>query len=142
MFGYNVLSDLKNGELVIPIKKDGDFIICLNSNGEEIKVVFNEFDFDKTPDERLIVVLDSSDDISSEEESSNEEIIENSNEEESSNEEIIENSEESSNEEIEIITKKYKNNFIEDNNEKIRILRRYGFSYNKISDVNIWEDEI
>ena len=139
MFGYNVLSDLKNGELVTPIKKDGDFIICLNSNGEEIKVVFNEFDFDKTPDERLIVVLDSSDDISSEKESSNEEIIENS--EESSNEEIIESSDENS-EETEIITKKYKNNFIEDNDEKIRILRKYGFSYNKISDVNIWKDEI
>ena len=127
MFGYNVLSDLKNGELVTPIKKDGDFIICLNSNGEEIKVVFSEFDFDKTPDERLIVVLDSSDDISSEEESSNEEIIESSDE---------------NSEETEIVTKKYKNNFIEDNDEKIRILRRYGFSYNKISDVNIWEDEI
>ena len=138
MFGYNVLSDLKNGELVTPIKKDGDFIICLNSNGEEIKVAFSEFDFDKTPDERLIVVLDSSDDISFKEESSNEEIIESSDEEESSNEEIIE----SSDEETEIITKKYKNNFIEDNDEKIRILRKYGFSYNKISDVNIWKDEI
>lgn len=73
MFAYNELSDLINGELVTPLRKDGENIICLNSNGEEIVYSFDDFDFDKTLEERSFIVEDSNDD-SSEENTSIEEI--------------------------------------------------------------------
>lgn len=53
MFAYNELSDLITGELVTPIKKNGDKIICLNSNYEEVEYSFEDFDFDKTVEERV-----------------------------------------------------------------------------------------
>jgi len=56
MFAYNELSDLLNGELVTPIKKDGENIICLNSKGEEVIYSFEDFDFDKTVEERSFIV--------------------------------------------------------------------------------------
>ena len=73
MFAYNELSDLINGELVTPLRKDGENIICLNSNGEEVVYSFDDFDFDKTLEERSFIVEDSNDD-SSEENTSPEEI--------------------------------------------------------------------
>ena len=73
MFAYNELSDLINGELVTPLRKDGENIICLNSNGEEVVYSFDDFDFDKTLEERSFIVEDSNDD-SSEENTSTEEI--------------------------------------------------------------------
>ena len=66
MFAYNELSDLINGELVTPLRKDGENIICLNSNGEEIVYSFDDFDFDKTLEERSFIVEDSNDDSSEE----------------------------------------------------------------------------
>jgi len=54
MFEYNVLSDLLNGELVVPLKRVEDNIICLK-NGEEISIPFDEFDFDKTIEERTAI---------------------------------------------------------------------------------------
>ena len=53
MFKYNELSDLKTGELVKPIQLDGEYIICLNEEGSEKRYSFDDFDFDKTPEERL-----------------------------------------------------------------------------------------
>ena len=72
MFAYNELSDLINGELVTPLRKDGENIICLNSNGEEVVYSFDDFDFDKTLEERSFIVEDSNDD-SLEEDTSSEE---------------------------------------------------------------------
>ena len=66
MFAYNELSDLINGELVTPLRKDGENIICLNSNGEEVIYSFDDFDFDKTLEERSFIVEDSNDDSSEE----------------------------------------------------------------------------
>lgn len=66
MFAYNELSDLINGELVTPLRKDGENIICLNSNGEEVVYSFDDFDFDKTLEERSFIVEDSNDDSSEE----------------------------------------------------------------------------
>ena len=77
MFAYNELSDLINGELTTPLRKDGENIICLNSNGEEVIYSFDDFDFDKTLEERSFIVEDSNDDSSddsSEETTSIEEI--------------------------------------------------------------------
>jgi hypothetical protein len=56
MFAYNEFSDLLTGELVIPLKKENGKIICLDSNGKEIIKDFEEFDFDKTVEERSFVV--------------------------------------------------------------------------------------
>ena len=64
MFAYNELSDLINGELTTPLRKDGENIICLNSNGEEVIYSFDDFDFDKTLEERSFIVEDSNDDSS------------------------------------------------------------------------------
>ena len=66
MFAYNELSDLINGELVTPLKKNGENIICINSNGEEVVYSFDDFDFDKTLEERSFIVEDSNDDSSEE----------------------------------------------------------------------------
>jgi hypothetical protein len=66
MFAYNELSDLINGELVTPLRKDGENITCLNSNGEEVVYSFDDFDFDKTLEERSFIVEDSNDDSSEE----------------------------------------------------------------------------
>lgn len=66
MFAYNELSDLINGELVTPLRKDGENIICINSNGEEVVYSFDDFDFDKALEERSFIVEDSNDDSSDE----------------------------------------------------------------------------
>ena len=47
MFKYNELSDLKNGELVIPIKREGTKVLCINQKGEEAYYSFKDFDVDK-----------------------------------------------------------------------------------------------
>ena len=67
MFAYNELSDLLTGELVIPIKKMGENIVCLNLNKEEEIYNFNDFDFDKTIEERSFIIEDDSSDNTSSE---------------------------------------------------------------------------
>ena len=61
MFKYNELSDLLNGELIVPIKKEGDKILCLK-DGKEVTYSFDDFDFDKTIEERNFIVVDDSSD--------------------------------------------------------------------------------
>lgn len=53
MFKYNELSDLLDGTLVKPLSKmeDGS-ICCIDSNGNECFYEFDDFDFDKTVEER------------------------------------------------------------------------------------------
>ena len=58
MFAYNELSDLLNGDLVTPLKKEGDNIICLTKDGKEAVFSFEDFDFDKTIEERNFIVKD------------------------------------------------------------------------------------
>ena len=58
MFKYNELSDLLTGELVKPIKFKNDKIVCLNENLEIVEYDFEDFDFDKTPEERMFIVDD------------------------------------------------------------------------------------
>ena len=58
MFAYNELSDLTNGDLVTPLKKVGDDIICLTKDGKEAAYSFEDFDFDKTIEERNFIVED------------------------------------------------------------------------------------
>ena len=61
MFKYNELSDLLNGELVEKKKKKGDKILCLK-DGKEVTYSFDDFDFDKTIEERNFIVVDDSSD--------------------------------------------------------------------------------
>lgn len=53
MFKYNELSDLLDGTLVTPLsKEDNGSIRCLDSEGNECFYEFDDFDFDKLPEER------------------------------------------------------------------------------------------
>lgn len=67
MFAYNELSDLLSGELVVPLKKEGENIICLNKNHQEVIYTFDDFDFDKTIEERSFIIEDDSSDSSDDE---------------------------------------------------------------------------
>lgn len=55
MFKYNELSDLLNGSLVTPLSKTDDGLIrCIDSEGNECFYEFDDFDFDKLPEDRVI----------------------------------------------------------------------------------------
>lgn len=57
MFQFNVKSDLKDGRLVTPISAtENDTVICLDEDGNEIELEFDDFDFDKTEEERYFIV--------------------------------------------------------------------------------------
>ena len=49
MFKFNELSDLANGELVTPVKKIPEGVLCIDKNGDQIVCTLEDFDFDKTP---------------------------------------------------------------------------------------------
>lgn len=125
MFGYNILSDLKNGELVTPIRMENGVIVCLTQNGEEIECSFEDFDFEKTEEERLIEV-----DNSEVEEETKEEVVE------EKEIESFENKEENKVEKLE--------EFITDEDEKIKILELFNFKYNKhkLNKVNILKSSV
>lgn len=53
MFKYNELSDLLDGTLVTPLsKEDNGSIRCLDGEENECFYEFDDFDFDKLPEER------------------------------------------------------------------------------------------
>jgi hypothetical protein len=55
MFKYNELSDLLNGSLVTPLSKTDDGLIrCIDNDGNECFYEFEDFDFDKLPEDRVI----------------------------------------------------------------------------------------
>lgn len=57
MFKYNELSDLIDGSLVTPLsKEDNGTILCLDSTGSKVYYSFDDFDFDKTINERKTTV--------------------------------------------------------------------------------------
>ena len=58
MFKYNELSDLLDGSLVTPLSKTDDGLIrCIDSEGNECYYEFNDFDFDKLPEDRVVEEL-------------------------------------------------------------------------------------
>lgn len=53
MFKWNELSDLLDGTLVTPLSKtDSGNILCLNEDGTQSEYSYDDFDFEKTIDER------------------------------------------------------------------------------------------
>ena len=58
MFKYNTLSDLKDGTLTTPLRKDGVYIICQDEDGSESKHLIGDFDFAKKVEERDFVLSD------------------------------------------------------------------------------------
>jgi hypothetical protein len=56
MFKYNSLSDLKDGTLVIPLRKEGSDIICQTENGIIVSKLITDFDFIKKPEEREFIL--------------------------------------------------------------------------------------
>lgn len=54
MFKYNELSDLLNGSLVTPLSKTDDGLIrCIDNEGNECFYEFEDFDFNKLPEDRI-----------------------------------------------------------------------------------------
>lgn len=127
MFGYNILSDLKNGELVTPIRMENGVIVCLTQNGEEIECSFEDFDFEKTEEERLIEV----DSNEIEKEPIVEKLVEEI--------KLVEKKEEANEEQVEKLEK-----FVIDEEEKIKILEFFNFKYdsNKLNKINILKSNI
>lgn len=127
MFGYNILSDLKNGQLVTPIRMENGIIVCLTQNGEEIECSFEDFDFEKTEEERLIEI-DSN-------EIEKKPIVEKLEEEIK----LVEKKEEANEEQVEKLEK-----FVIDEEEKIKILDFFNFKYdnNKLNKINILKSNI
>lgn len=56
MFKYNSLSDLKDGTLTTPLRKEGEYIICQNENGIIVNKLISDFDFAKKPEEREFIL--------------------------------------------------------------------------------------
>lgn len=56
MFKYNSLSDLKDGTLVVPLRKEGSDIICQTENGIIVSKLITDFDFIKKPEEREFIL--------------------------------------------------------------------------------------
>lgn len=54
MFKYNELSDLLNGDLVTPLKKENGQILCVDKNGDSVYYNYEDFDFDKLPQDRIL----------------------------------------------------------------------------------------
>ena len=144
MFKYNELSDLKNGKLVTPIRcTDDDTIICIDEFGMEVELDFNDFDFDKTIDERLFIVDDGDDseEIITEPEPEEEILQDNSYEDviqEPEPEEIIKPlpDEEVLNE------KNSASGWIEEPSKKLEILNMFGYDYKDLKKINIWKDTV
>lgn len=119
MFGYNILSDLKNGQLVTPIRMENGIIVCLTQNGEEIECSFEDFDFERTEEERLIEV-------------------------DNSENEKVEVGEKPVEEKVEKEPAKKLEEFVTDEDEKNRILKLFNFKYdnNKLNKINILKSNI
>lgn len=132
MFKYNELSDLKDGTLVTPLSQneEDDTILCLNQDGEKVYLSFDDFDFDKTVEERVFIVQDP---VDSNDDSETEETVENS--EEIAIEETTEASDETTTEEV-----VEKSGWVEDPSEKIKALT--GISYTSLKKVLVWKDVI
>ena len=150
MFKYNELSDLLTGELVTPLRMDeNDNIICLNKNNEEIVYTFDDFDFDKTPEERVFIVDDTTNEEPKENQTTTEPSEPENNNEETANPETSET--ENNNEEItepvqeepkpeEPIQKK--SGWIEDENEKAELLSIFGYNISSLKKINIYRDTV
>lgn len=161
MFKYNELSDLLTGELVTPLRMDeNDNIICLNKNNEEVIYTFDDFDFDKTPEERIFIVDDTTNEEPEPEPETPKEPIEpqtpdeptTPEENQNNNEPIIEPSEPTTPEQEPITepeptepedkpTQK-KSGWIEDENEKAELLSAFGYSISSLSKINIYRDTV
>ena len=166
MFKYNELSDLLTGELVTPLRMDeNDNIVCLNKNSEEVIYTFDDFDFDKTPEERIFIVDDTSNEESEENQTTTEpsepedsdkettepETSETENNNEETNPEQIPEEPQNDEEEItepvqeepkpeEPIQKK--SGWIEDENEKAELLFSLGYNISSLKKINIYRDTV
>ena len=56
MFKYNSISDLKDGTLTTPLRKEGEYIVCQNENGIIVNKLISDFDFAKKPEEREFIL--------------------------------------------------------------------------------------
>ena len=144
---------------------ENDNIICLNKNNEEIVYTFDDFDFDKTPEERIFIVDDTSNEEleenqtttepseseDSDKETTEPEISESENNNEETNPEQIPEEPQNDKEEItepiqeepkpeEPVQKK--SGWIEDENEKAELLFSLGYNISSLKKINIYRDTV
>jgi len=151
MFKYNELSDLLTGELVTPLRMDeDDNIICLNKNNEEVIYTFDDFDFDKTPEERIFIVDDTSNEELEENQTTTEPSESENNNEETNPEQIPEEPQNDKEETTkpaqeepkseESVQKK--SGWIEDENKKAELLSIFGYNISSLKKINIYKDNV
>jgi ribosomal protein L15 len=58
VFSYGKLSDLKTGELVVPIRATEGGVLCRKENGLEVVFKQTDFDFGKKVEERSVTSLE------------------------------------------------------------------------------------
>jgi hypothetical protein len=141
MFKYNELSDLLTGELVTPLRMDeDDNIICLNKSNEEVVYTFDDFDFDKTPEERIFIVDDTTNEETEENQTTTEPSEPEDNNEETNSEQIPEEHQNDEEEITESVQKK--SSWIEDENKKAELLSIFGYNISSLKKINIYRDNI
>ena len=150
MFKYNELSDLKTGELVKPIQLDGEYIICLNEEGSEKRYSFDDFDFDKTPEERLFIVEDANEvetEVDTEVEVEVDTEVEADTETEADTDTEADTEADTDTEvETEAENKKIidddRSGFVTDDDEKLIALKHYGNKNLNLRKINIFRDTV
>ena len=158
MFSFNEWSDLKDtSELVKPLyvsEDDSSTVVCETVDGEEVVYNFDDFDFDKTVEERTVSTSESEEENDEEAESEEAE-----NDEEVEVQEMI--SVETQNNGVSynalitcgnitirrnilarIQALNEKSRYITDNDEKAKLLKTLGYSYNNINHVSIYRQII
>lgn len=127
MFKYNELSDLKNGNLVTPIKKTENGVLCIDENGDEVIYFFTDFDFNKKLEGRNPIIVDDNSEDSEDEKEPIYTIDSDDSEEDSTN-----SSSDNKN-----------NEWILSDFEKAKILHKFGYRPRRtIREVNIIKKEV
>ena len=145
MFKYNDWSDLKDSDiLVMPIRKEGDKILCLTEDEEEIYFDFDDFDFDKTPGERqnidvtIIIFKHMVINLSFLKFDKEEDKLIIVNDITMDNKVVVS----AAIVKIKSNSSKAKDYMVEDPFEKAAILKQAGFTYSKLRNVNIYVEEV
>ena len=136
MFKYNELSDLLTGELVTPIKKTPEGVLCIDKDGNQVIYSISNFDFNKSPEERIFIVEDSSDD-------SSDDIIPDDSSDDSSDDIPANDSSDDSSEEDEPVNNQSETNkshWVTDPYVRFWLAKRMGIPQKSFRSMLVWEE--
>lgn len=145
MFKYNELSDLLNGELVTPIERTRDGVVCIDKNNNKVVYSFNDFDFNKKISERIIdnSSSDDSDDVINFDNYEYDGDSDSDDKYEYLDDSSDDNSSDSSNDDSSTDLNKYGKEWILSDFEKAKVLHKFGYRPKRsIRQVNIIKKEI